>query len=146
MGQTKQARNQFRSFPGANTLRVSMARIDYSPGGQNLPHTHPRATEIIYVTHGVLEVGFITTANKLFAKTVTVGEVFVFPLARARALPAERGHGPASVIAAFNSQLQGTQVIANTLFAATPPVPSDVLAKAFRVGNEDIDAVKAKFK
>ncbi|CAM0877930.1 unnamed protein product [Alopecurus aequalis] len=57
-----------------------------------------------------------------------------------------RGYGPASVIAAFNTQLQGMQVIANTLFAAVPPVPTDVLAKAFRIDNDSIEGVKALFK
>ena len=28
-----------QSFPGVNTLGVSMARIDYAPGGLNAPHT-----------------------------------------------------------------------------------------------------------
>ena len=28
-------------FPGVNTLGVSIARIDYAPGGQNPPHTRP---------------------------------------------------------------------------------------------------------
>ncbi|KAM0854998.1 hypothetical protein ACQ4PT_050056 [Festuca glaucescens] len=133
------------SFPGLNTLGVSMARIDYAPGGQNPPHTHPRATEIVFVTEGTLEVGFITTANKLFAKTITVGEVFVFPRGLVH-FQQNRGYGPASVIAAFNSQLQGTQAIATTLFAAAPPVPTDVLAKAFRIGNGQVEAIKAKFK
>ncbi|KQK03989.1 germin-like protein 1-1 [Brachypodium distachyon] len=132
------------SFPGVNTLGVSMARIDYAPGGQNPPHTHPRATEIIFVTEGVLEVGFITTANKLFTKTVTVGDVFVFPRGLVH-FQQNRGKGPASVIAGFNSQLQGTQAIAVTLFGAAPPVPSDVLAKAFRIENSQVDAIKAKF-
>ncbi|KAK3159832.1 hypothetical protein QOZ80_1BG0051600 [Eleusine coracana subsp. coracana] len=132
------------TFPGVNTLGVSMARIDYAPGGQNPPHTHPRATEIIFVLEGTLEVGFITTANKLFTKTITKGDVFVFP-ARLVHFQQNRGHGPAAVIAAFNSQLQGTQAIAMTLFGATPPVPSDILAKAFRVNNGVVNAIKAKF-
>ncbi|CAO2173959.1 unnamed protein product [Urochloa humidicola] len=131
-------------FPGVNTLGVSIARIDYAPGGQNPPHTHPRATEIIFVLEGTLEVGFITTANKLFAKTVTKGDVFVFPRGLVH-FQQNRGHGPAAVVAAFNSQLQGTQAIATTLFGASPPVSSDVLAKAFRIDNKEVDAIKAKF-
>ncbi|CAO2162209.1 unnamed protein product [Urochloa humidicola] len=131
-------------FPGVNTLGVSIARIDYAPGGQNPPHTHPRATEIIFVLEGTLEVGFITTANKLFAKTVSKGDVFVFPRGLVH-FQQNRGHGPAAVVAAFNSQLQGTQAIATTLFGASPPVSSDVLAKAFRIDNKEVDAIKAKF-
>jgi quercetin dioxygenase-like cupin family protein len=131
-------------FPGVNTLGVSIARIDYAPGGQNPPHTHPRATEIIFVLEGTLEVGFITTANKLFTKIVNKGDVFVFPRGLVH-FQQNRGHGPAAVVSAFNSQLQGTQAIAMTLFGATPPVSSDILAKAFRIDNGEVDAIKAKF-
>ena len=44
-------------IPGLNTLGVSMSRIDYAPGGINPPHTHPRATEIVFVLEGDLDVG-----------------------------------------------------------------------------------------
>ncbi|CAL4950370.1 unnamed protein product [Urochloa decumbens] len=132
------------SFAGVNTLGVSMARIDYAPGGQNPPHTHPRATEIIFVLEGTLEVGFITTANVLFTKIINKGDVFVFPRGLVH-FQQNRGHGPAAVIAGFNSQLQGTQVIAMTLFGSTPPVSSDILAKAFRIGNGEVDVIKSRF-
>ena len=84
-------------FPGVNTLGVSIARIDYAPGGQNPPHTHPRATEIIFVLEGTLEVGFITTANKLFSKTLVKGDVFVFPRGLVH-FQQNRGYGPAAVV------------------------------------------------
>ncbi|GJN06341.1 hypothetical protein PR202_ga24063 [Eleusine coracana subsp. coracana] len=132
------------NFAGVNTLGVSMARIDYAPGGLNPPHTHPRATEIIFVLEGVLEVGFITTADKLFSRIITKGDVFVFPRGLVH-FQQNRGHGPATVIAGFNSQLQGTQAVAMTLFGAMPPVPSDILAKAFRIDNGLVDAIKARF-
>ncbi|CAL4964092.1 unnamed protein product [Urochloa decumbens] len=132
------------SFAGVNTLGVSMARIDYAPGGQNPPHTHPRATEIIFVLEGTLEVGFITTANVLFTKIINKGDVFVFPRGLVH-FQQNRGHGPAAVIAGFNSQLQGTQVIAMTLFGSMPPVSSDILAKAFRIGNGEVDVIKSRF-
>ncbi|KAG0452270.1 hypothetical protein HPP92_026049 [Vanilla planifolia] len=60
-------------IPGLNTLGVSLSRIDYAPGGLNPPHTHPRATEIIFVLYGTLDVGFITTANKLISQTINQG-------------------------------------------------------------------------
>ncbi|GJN38009.1 hypothetical protein PR202_gb27015 [Eleusine coracana subsp. coracana] len=132
------------TFPGVNTLGVSMARIDYAPGGLNPPHTHPRATEIIFVLEGTLEVGFLTTDNKLFSKIINKGDVFVFP-ARLVHFQQNRGHGPAAVIAAFNSQLQGTQAIAMTLFGANPPVAPDILAKAFRIDHGLVHAIKARF-
>uniref|UniRef100_A0A6V7QYG1 Germin-like protein n=1 Tax=Ananas comosus var. bracteatus TaxID=296719 RepID=A0A6V7QYG1_ANACO len=68
-------------LPGLNTLGISLARIDFGPNGLNPPHTHPRATEILTVVEGTLCVGFVTSNpdNKLFAKVLNKGDVFVFP-------------------------------------------------------------------
>ncbi|KAM2302577.1 hypothetical protein COP1_033267 [Malus domestica] len=130
-------------IPGLNTLGVSLARIDYAPGGINPPHTHPRATKIVYVLEGELDVGFITTANKLIRKTIQQGEVFVFPKGLVH-FQNNNGKSPASMIAAFNSQLQGRVNIALTLFAATPEVPENVLTKTFQVGTKQVDKIKSK--
>ncbi|XP_026446465.1 rhicadhesin receptor-like [Papaver somniferum] len=129
---------------GLNTLGVSMARIDYVAGGLNPPHTHPRATEIVFVLEGSLDVGFITTANVLISKTIMKGEVFVFPKGLVH-FQKNNGEKPASVIAAFNSQLPGTQSLAMTLFGATPPVPDNVLTKAFQIGTKEVQKIKTKF-
>ncbi|KAJ1394400.1 RmlC-like cupin domain superfamily [Sesbania bispinosa] len=54
--------------------------------GINPPHTHfhlyPRATEILTVLDGTLEVGFITSnpENCHFRKVLQKGDVFVFPI------------------------------------------------------------------
>lgn len=130
-------------FPGVNTLGLSIARIDFAPGGLNPPHTHPRATEIVFVLEGELFVGFITTANKLFTQMIKKGEVFVFPKGLVH-FQKNFGDKPAAVVAAFNSQLQGTVSIPTTLFAATPPVPDDVLAQAFQVNNKVVREIKEK--
>ncbi|KAJ8498319.1 hypothetical protein OPV22_008871 [Ensete ventricosum] len=130
-------------IPGLNTLGVSLSRIDYAPGGLNPPHTHPRATEIVFVLDGTLDVGFITTANKLIAKTITKGEVFVFPRGLVH-FQKNNGAVPAAVIAGFNSQLPGTQSIAATLFAATPSVPDNVLSKAFQIGTKEVEEIKSR--
>lgn len=120
-----------------------MSRIDYAPGGLNPPHTHPRATEMVFVLYGQLDVGFITTANVLISKTISQGETFVFPKGLVH-FQQNNGKAPAAVIAAFNSQLPGTQSIANTLFAATPPVPDHVLTKAFQVGTKEVQKIKSR--
>ncbi|KAI7750127.1 hypothetical protein M8C21_013375, partial [Ambrosia artemisiifolia] len=66
---------------GLNTLGISLARIDFAPGGINPPHTHPRATEVLTVIEGSLLVGFVTSNpdNRLFTKALEKGDVFVFP-------------------------------------------------------------------
>ncbi|CAN6338056.1 unnamed protein product [Urochloa humidicola] len=129
--------------PGLNTLGVSLSRIDYAPGGLNPPHTHPRATEMVFVLQGTLDVGFITTGNKLVAKTITAGDVFVFPRGLVH-FQKNNGDAPAAVISAFNSQLPGTQSLAMTLFAATPDVPNNVLTKAFQVGTKEVEKIKSR--
>ncbi|XP_073311532.1 germin-like protein 5-1 [Primulina huaijiensis] len=131
-------------IPGLNTLGVSLARIDYAPGGLNPPHTHPRATEIVFVLYGELEVGFITTANVLYPKIIKKGEIFVFPRGLVHFQKNNR-KVPAAVIAAFNSQLPGTQSIATTLFGASPPVPDNVLAKAFQIATPEVQKIKSRF-
>lgn len=131
-------------IPGLNTLGVSLSRIDYAPGGINPPHTHPRATEMVFVLEGELNVGFITTANVLVSKTIKKGEVFVFPRGLVH-FQKNDGKEKAAVIAAFNSQLPGTQSIATTLFGSTPPVPDNVLTKAFQIGTKEVQKIKSRF-
>ncbi|KGN61037.1 germin-like protein 5-1 [Cucumis sativus] len=132
-----------QSIPGLNTLGVSLARIDYAPGGLNPPHTHPRATEIVFVLEGQLDVGFITTGNVLVSKSIKKGEIFVFPKGLVH-FQKNNGKVPAAVIAAFNSQFPGTQSIAAALFAASPPVPDNVLTKAFQVGTKEVEKIKSR--
>ncbi|RCV17824.1 hypothetical protein SETIT_3G250700v2 [Setaria italica] len=133
-------------LPGLNTLGVSMARTDFAPsGGVSPPHAHPRATEILFVVEGALEVGFVTAANRrLLGRTVRAGEVFVFPRGL---LHFQRSVGavPAVAISAFNSQLPGTQAAAGALFGAAPAVPTDVLARAFQIDGGVVESIKSKF-
>ncbi|KAJ7973189.1 Germin-like protein 1 [Quillaja saponaria] len=132
-----------QKIPGLNTLGVSLSRVDYAPGGINPPHTHPRATEIVFVLEGELDVGFITTANVLISKTIKTGEVFVFPKGLVH-FQKNNGKAPAAALAGFNSQFPGTQSIATTLFAATPPVPDNVLTKTFQVGTKEVEKIKSR--
>ena len=46
---------------GLDTLGISLARVDYAPLGENPPHTHLHAIEIITVLEDTLYVGFVTS-------------------------------------------------------------------------------------
>ncbi|ONM34475.1 Germin-like protein subfamily 2 member 1 [Zea mays] len=118
-----------RTLPGLNTLGVSVSRIDYAPWGVNPPHVHPRATEVIFVLQGSLDVGFV-------AATATGGS---------RRPPRNSGGSPAAVLSAFDSQLPGTQPVAEALFGASPPVPTDVLARSFQVDGGLVEAIRSNF-
>ncbi|XP_071694688.1 germin-like protein 5-1 [Rutidosis leptorrhynchoides] len=136
-------RASVKEINGLNTLGVSMTRADYAPGGVNPPHIHPRATEIVFVLEGELDVGFITTDNKLFSKTIKKGEIFAFPRGLIH-LQINNGKVPASTIAAFNSQLPGSQRVGNALFASSPAVEDAVLTKAFQIGTKEVEKIKSR--
>ncbi|KAL1550027.1 putative germin-like protein 2-1 [Salvia divinorum] len=133
-------------LPGLNTLGISMARVDYAPWGINPPHTHPRATEILTVIEGSLQVGFVTSNpdNSLITKTLQKGDVFVFPVGLVH-FQRNVGTGNAVAIAALSSQNPGVITIANAVFGSKPDISSDILAKAFQVDKTVVDWLQAKF-
>ena len=112
-------------IPGLNTLGISLARIDFVPGGQNPPHTHPRGSEILTVIQGTLLVGFVTSNqllnHTLFTKQLRAGDVFVFPQGLIH-FQLNVGRTPAVAMAALSSQNPGTITIANAVFGAKPPI------------------------
>nr|XP_043629288.1 putative germin-like protein 2-1 [Erigeron canadensis] len=133
-------------LPGLNTLGISMVRIDYAPWGLNPPHTHPRATEIITVLEGILEVGFVTSNpdNRFITKVLKKGDVFVFPVGLVH-FQRNLGNGYAVAIAALSSQNPGAITIANAVFGSNSPIPADILAKAFQVDKSVVDMLQTKF-
>ncbi|XP_047169332.1 germin-like protein subfamily 2 member 4, partial [Vigna umbellata] len=98
-------------IPGLNTLGVSFSRIDYKVRGLNPPHTCPHAIEILFVLDGQLDVGFITTTNKLISRSIKKGEISVFPKGLVH-YQKNCGDKPASVLYAFNRKLPGTFSVA----------------------------------
>jgi quercetin dioxygenase-like cupin family protein len=129
-------------FPGLNTLGISMARLDFAHGGLVAPHTHPRATEILFVVEGSLLVGFVSTNNQLFATTVNKGDVFVFPRGLLH-FELNVGKSQATAIAALNSQNPGVQAQAAALFGSG--ISDVVLEKAFGLSEKAVDLIKSKF-
>uniref|UniRef100_A0A7N0VLQ6 Germin-like protein n=1 Tax=Kalanchoe fedtschenkoi TaxID=63787 RepID=A0A7N0VLQ6_KALFE len=132
------------TFPALNTLGLSMNRVDFAPGGLNLPHSHPRATETGIVIKGKLLVGFVTTGNVFYSQVLTAGQMFVVPRGLVH-FQMNVGKGKALAITAFNSQLPGSAVVPRTLFASKPLIPDEVLTKAFQADKSVIDGIKSKF-
>ena len=133
-------------IPGLNTLGISLVRIDYAPWGINPPHTHPRATEILTVLDGTLEVGFVTSnpENRLIKKVLQKGDVFVFPIGLVH-FQRNIGYGNAVAIAGLSSQNPGVITIANAVFGSKPNISPDILAKAFQVDKNVVLNVQSKF-
>lgn len=115
-------------FPGVNTLGVSITRIDLAVGGINPPHLHPRATEVLYVVQGTLEVAFVAgNSNTAYKETLGSGEVFVFPRALVH-YQKNLGEVPAVAIAFFNAQNAGSYNLPTSLKA----FPEDLLYSSFK--------------
>ncbi|KAL3739334.1 hypothetical protein ACJRO7_020706 [Eucalyptus globulus] len=133
-------------LPGLNTLGISMARIDIAPWGINPPHTHPRASEILLVLEGTLEVGFITSNpdNRLISKILQKGDVFVFPQGLIH-YQRNTGFGNAVAIAGLGSENPGVITIANVVFGSMPDISVDILAKAFKVDKTVVGQIQSKF-
>ncbi|KAL0452965.1 UNVERIFIED_CONTAM: putative germin-like protein 2-3 [Sesamum latifolium] len=133
-------------LPGLNTLGISMARLDFAPMGVIPPHFHPRASEILTVIEGSLEVGFVTSNpdNRLITKTLQKGDVFVFPVGLVH-FQRNAGNGYAVAISGLSSQNPGVVTVTNAVFGAKPDISADILAKAFQVDKSIVDQLQAKF-
>ncbi|CAL2239637.1 unnamed protein product [Prunus armeniaca] len=128
-------------FPGLNTLGMSLVRADFEVGGVNVPHFHPRATEIAFVLEGTIYSGFVDTNNKVFAKVIEKGEVMVFPRGLVH-FQMNVGDTPATILGSFDSQNPGSQRIPAAIFGSG--IKEKLLEKAFGMTSKEISKLKKK--
>ncbi|KAI3863345.1 hypothetical protein MKX03_023285 [Papaver bracteatum] len=133
-----------KSFPGINTLGISVTRIDLAIGGIVPIHVHPRASEINYVVKGEVNFGFISTSNVLYSGVVKAGQMSVVPRGLVH-YAKNVGGEKAVVLGILNSQLPGSVLIPSNIFGTKPTIPNDVLAKNFRVDETVVANIKIKF-
>ncbi|KAI3867674.1 hypothetical protein MKX03_036584 [Papaver bracteatum] len=117
------------SFPGLNTLGLSINILDLAPGGIVPIHTHPRATEANLVIKG---------------KVLKAGEVSIIPEGLVHFVQ-NVGTKKAVVVAMFNSQSPGTAGLPFNLFGSTPAIPNNLLAKNFLVDEKFMANIMSKF-
>ncbi|KAK8484650.1 hypothetical protein V6N11_008499 [Hibiscus sabdariffa] len=129
-------------FPGLNTLGMSFVRADFEVGGINVPHFHPRATEIAFVLEGSIYSGFVDTNNRIYAKVIEKGEVMVFPRGLLH-FQMNVGDKPATIFGSFDSQNPGLIRVPNAVFGAG--IEGKLLEKAFGLNSKEIAKLKRKF-
>ncbi|PON37649.1 Germin [Parasponia andersonii] len=129
-------------FPGLNTLGMSFVRADFEVDGVNVPHFHPRATEIAFVLQGKVYSGFVDTNNKVFAKVIEKGEVMVFPKGMVH-FQMNVGDTPATILGSFNSQNPGLQRIPTAVFGSG--IKDELLEKAFGLSSKELSKLKKRF-
>jgi quercetin dioxygenase-like cupin family protein len=133
------------NYPALNSQGLALARFDYAKGGLVPAHTHPRASEVLYVTKGELYVGFVDTAGKLFSATLKKGDVWLFPRGLVH-FQLNVGGGRAVSVSVLNGQNPGVQLMASALFGSTPAIKDEVLSKGFGISTEEVDAIKKAFQ
>ncbi|CAN6302076.1 unnamed protein product [Urochloa humidicola] len=130
------------SLPGANAQGLAMARVDLAPGGVAPPHTHPRASEVAVVLEGSVLVGFADTSYQLYTQLLRAGEAFVFPRGMVHFMHNADVVEPAVVLSGLDSQSPGAQLVPLSTFRTEPPVPEEVLKKAFKIHGQDVHRIQ----
>ncbi|GLJ05224.1 hypothetical protein SUGI_0014140 [Cryptomeria japonica] len=133
-----------QSMPGINTLGLTMIRFDIAPKGLIPPHSHPRASEMVFVLRGHLSVGFVDTNGKFLSTKITPGDAFIFPRGTLHYLK-NIGKVPVVLIGSFNSQNPGTNLVSLALFASTPPISDNILAQAFQIDVGQVEKIRKSF-
>ncbi|KAL1557710.1 putative germin-like protein 2-1 [Salvia divinorum] len=134
------------TVPGLNGLGLTFMRADLALNGFFPPHFHSRATELVVVIEGSLEIGFITSypSYKYYSKILGKGDVFVVPVGLVHNVR-NLANGNSVALVAFNSQNPGITNLPNGLFAAQPEIDNVYLSKAFQLDVNTIKELQKKF-
>lgn len=113
-------------FPGVNGLGISLGRLDLAVGGVIPFHTHPAASEILFVAEGTICAGFVSSANTVYFKTLNKGDIMVFPQGLLH-FQINSGKGYALGFVSFSGPNPGLQILDYALFGNE--LPTDIIAK-----------------
>ncbi|XP_030549826.1 germin-like protein 9-3 [Rhodamnia argentea] len=130
-----------KEFPALEGQSVSYAVLEFPAGAVNPPHTHPRGSELLFLTYGTLQVGFVDTTNKLFTQTLQAGDMFIFPKGLVHFQFNSNQTDDAVAVSAFGSASAGLVSVPVTVFETN--IDSGILAKSFKTTVNTIQALKA---
>lgn len=118
-----------QKFPALRTQGLSVVRFKLIPCGTNLPHTHPRASEVLsLLSGGPLQVGFIDTKGVAHIDIIHPGDITVFPRGLLH-FELNVGTEEAEFLSALNSENPGTLTSSEALFQ----IPLRALATSLNV-------------
>ncbi|MCO5550709.1 hypothetical protein L7F22_004199 [Adiantum nelumboides] len=125
-------------FPAMQMQSLTYTQFRMKPCGVNLPHTHPRASEMLtLVTGGPLQVGFVDTEGERHIDILYPGDVTIFPRGLLH-FEINLGKKTALYISALNSQNPGVLTAAGALLN----VPLRALATSFNRTIEEVEALQ----
>jgi len=112
------------NFPALIGHGIAMTVGFIAPCGINLPHTHPRATEINIIIAGSFRAGFfLENGARFIGHNLTSGMMTIFPQGSIH-FEQNLECQPATFVAAFNSEDPGVQTTTLSYFG----LPSDIAA------------------
>ncbi|PNT65198.1 hypothetical protein BRADI_4g38550v3, partial [Brachypodium distachyon] len=127
-------------FPALLGQSVSYASLFFGPGTVNPPHIHPRASELLFVVKGPLQVGLMDeTALKVYEQTLQTGDMFVFPKGMVH-FQFNGGAEPARALSAFGGASPGTIPLPAELFESG--IDDAVLEKSLHTDHDTVEALK----
>ncbi|KAL3701985.1 hypothetical protein R1sor_020007 [Riccia sorocarpa] len=134
--------NVFPALSGLGVSNALLPTVVYPPGSVNVPHTHPRGTETLFIIEGTLEVGLIHTTAPvpmLFTQTLHKDDIFVFPRGLVH-FQINKSKQAVRAYASFSSTNPGLVSLPRTLFG----VNIDMLSKSFEVAPYVIKTLSAQ--
>jgi len=127
------------NFPVLSGEGLAYTLITMEACGVNLPHVHPRATELaFYISGGVMRFGFTEeNGGRAIVNDIMPGQVVVVPqglIHYAQNLDCK----PAQFISAFNSEDPGVLTVSTRTFA----LPDEVLTVTFNQSPDEVEALR----
>lgn len=126
-------------FPAVNGLGISLGRLDIATGGVIPMHTHPGASEVLVNIQGTILAGFISSANKVYYKTLNKGDIMVFPQGLLH-FQINSGKSPVLAFVSFSSASPGLQITDFALFAND--LPTELVTKTTFLDPAVVKALK----
>jgi len=123
------------NFPALFANGMAMAIGEMEPCGMNTPHTHPRATEFLYLINGNMEAGFIEENGARFVvNQLTAGQGTLFPKGSIH-YQINTGCERIKFVAALNDEDPGASQIAQRFFGLNLNVVAATLGD---IGLQDV--------
>ncbi|GAU32110.1 hypothetical protein TSUD_358170 [Trifolium subterraneum] len=129
-------------FPAVNGLGISASRLDLDVGGIVPIHSHRGASEIVMMVQGRITVGFISSDNSVFVKTLSKGEIMVIPQGLLH-FQFNAGRNKATSFLAFSSSNPGAQLVDLALFGNN--LSSAIVEKTTLLDPAQVKKLKAIF-
>ncbi|UJR08178.1 hypothetical protein I4U23_012451 [Adineta vaga] len=108
------------NFPGLINHGIAMTVAYLGPCGINLPHTHIRATEIVFSINGNFQIGFLQENGANFIlNELHPNQAAIFPQGAIHFVQ-NLNCVPATFVAAFNNEDPGVLTISDSFFGSLP--------------------------